>query len=104
MRKPFLLGNPQMVVFIAYLNEGCYAGIAGYEFHYSFYEIKKLFFRKHLDLFQDNSCWQFSLISYLNPEWKLEHGGELSVFQNEIRHDVWVTQKPRLSITGWLKR
>lgn len=43
MRKPFLLGNPQMVVFIAYLNEGCYAGIAGYEFHYSFYEIKELF-------------------------------------------------------------
>ncbi len=32
-----------MVVFIAYLNEGCYAGIAGYEFHYSFYEIKELF-------------------------------------------------------------
>jgi SM-20-related protein len=59
----------------------------------------------------------------LKPVWKLEHGGELSVFQNEIwqnivptgdktvlhknieiRHDVWVTQKPRLSITGWLKR
>jgi SM-20-related protein len=76
-----------------------------------------------LDLFQDNSCWQFSLISYLNPEWKLEHGGELNVFQNEIwqnivptgdktvlhknieiRHDIWVTQKPLLSITGWLKR
>jgi SM-20-related protein len=112
----------QMEAFIAYLNESCYAGITGYEFHYSFYE-KGAFYRKHLDQFQDNSSRQFSLISYLNPKWKLEDGGELSVFQNEIWqniaptggktvlfksneiwHEVLVTQKPRLSITGWLKR
>ena len=112
----------QIEAFISYLNESCYAGITGYEFHYSFYE-KDAFYRKHLDQFQDNSSRQFSLISYLNPEWKLEDGGELCVYQekniqkispsggttvffksNELLHEVLVTNQPRLSITGWLKR
>jgi SM-20-related protein len=112
----------QMEAFIGYLNESCYAGITGYEFHYSFYE-KGAFYRKHLDQFQDNSSRQFSVISYLNPEWKEEDGGELCVYQekhtqkispiggttvffksNELLHEVLVTHEPRLSITGWLKR
>ena len=112
----------QIEAFIGYLNESCYAGITGYEFHYSFYE-KGAFYRKHLDQFQDNSSRQFSMISYLNPEWKIDDGGELCVYQekntqkispiggttvffksNELLHEVLVTQEPRLSITGWLKR
>jgi SM-20-related protein len=112
----------QIEAFISYLNESCFTGITGYEFHYSLYE-KGAFYRKHLDQFQDNSSRQFSLISYLNPEWKLEDGGELCVYQekniqkispsggttvffksNELLHEVLVTHQPRLSITGWLKR
>jgi SM-20-related protein len=112
----------QIEAFIGYLNESCYAGITGYEFHYSFYE-KGAFYRKHLDQFQDNSSRQFSMISYLNPEWKIDDGGELCVYQekntqkispiggttvffksNELMHEVLVTNEPRLSITGWLKR
>ena len=112
----------QIEAFISYLNESCYAGITGYEFHYSFYE-KGAFYRKHLDQFQDNSSRQFSLISYLNLDWKIEDGGELCIYQeeniqkisptngktiffksNELVHEVLTTQKQRLSITGWLKR
>jgi SM-20-related protein len=112
----------QIEAFISYLNESCYAGITGYEFHYSLYE-KGAFYRKHLDQFQDNSSRQFSLISYLNLDWKIEDGGELCIYQeeniqkisptngktiffksNELLHEVLVTQKQRLSITGWLKR
>lgn len=112
----------QMEAFIAYLNESCYAGITGYEFHYSLYE-KGAFYRKHLDQFQDNSSRQFSLISYLNCEWEIADGGELCIYQenniqkisptngktiffksNELVHEVLTTQKQRLSITGWLKR
>ena len=108
--------------FICYLNESCFAGITGYEFHYSLYE-KGAFYRKHLDQFQDNSSRQFSLISYLNLDWKIEDGGELCIYQenniqkisptngktiffksNELVHEVLTTQKQRLSITGWLKR
>jgi SM-20-related protein len=112
----------QIEAFISYLNESCYAGITGYEFHYSFYE-KGAFYRKHLDQFQDNSSRQFSLISYLNLDWKIEDGGEICIYQeeniqkisptngktiffksNELVHEVLTTQKQRLSITGWLKR
>jgi SM-20-related protein len=112
----------QIEAFISYLNESCFTGITGYEFHYSFYE-KGAFYRKHLDQFQDNSSRQFSLISYLNLDWKIEDGGELCIYQeeniqkisptngktiffksNELVHEVLTTQKQRLSITGWLKR
>ena len=112
----------QIEAFICYLNESCFTGITGYEFHYSFYE-KGAFYRKHLDQFQDNSSRQFSLISYLNCEWKIADGGELCIYQenniqkisptngktiffksNELVHEVLTTQKQRLSITGWLKR
>jgi SM-20-related protein len=112
----------QIEAFISYLNESCYTGITGYEFHYSLYE-KGAFYRKHLDQFQDNSSRQFSLISYLNCEWEIADGGELCIYQenniqkisptngktiffksNELVHEVLTTQKQRLSITGWLKR
>ena len=112
----------QIEAFICYLNESCFAGITSYEFHYSLYE-KGAFYRKHLDQFQDNSSRQFSLISYLNLDWKIEDGGELCIYQenniqkisptngktiffksNELVHEVLTTQKQRLSITGWLKR
>lgn len=112
----------QIEAFICYLNESCFAGITGYEFHYSLYE-KGAFYRKHLDQFQDNSSRQFSLISYLNLDWRIEDGGELCIYQenniqkisptngktiffksNELVHEVLTTQKQRLSITGWLKR
>ena len=108
--------------FISYLNASCYAGITGYEFHYSLYEAGT-FYRKHLDQFQDNSSRAFSLICYLNENWKIEDGGELCIHQlnsnqhispmqgktvffksDELEHEVLVTNKRRMSITGWLKR
>jgi SM-20-related protein len=33
----------QIEAFISYLNESCYTGITGYEFHYSLYEKEILF-------------------------------------------------------------
>jgi SM-20-related protein len=108
--------------FIKYLNRSCFAGITGYEFHYSFYEIGG-FYKRHIDQFQDNSSRKYSMISYLNDDWQKSDGGELVVYQtynnkniaptqgktvlfksNELQHEVLVTQKQRMSITGWLKR
>jgi Rps23 Pro-64 3,4-dihydroxylase Tpa1-like proline 4-hydroxylase len=108
--------------FIKYLNRSCFAGITGYEFHYSLYEIGG-FYKRHVDQFQDNSSRKYSMISYLNEDWQKSDGGELVVYQtynnknitptqgktvlfksNELQHEVLVTQKQRMSITGWLKR
>jgi Rps23 Pro-64 3,4-dihydroxylase Tpa1-like proline 4-hydroxylase len=111
----------QIEAFILYLNESCYAGITGYEFHYSLYESGD-FYLKHLDQFKNNPSRKYSMISYLNSDWKESDGGELMIHQldnnqkisptqgktvffksDELVHEVLVTQNTRMSITGWLK-
>jgi Rps23 Pro-64 3,4-dihydroxylase Tpa1-like proline 4-hydroxylase len=111
----------QIEEFIKYLNISCYAGITGYEFHYSLYE-KGDFYLKHLDQFKNNPSRKYSMISYLNSDWQESDGGELLIHQtdnnqkiaptqgktvffksDELVHEVLVTQNTRMSITGWLK-
>ena len=107
--------------FINYLNETCYAGINAYEFHYAVYE-EGSFYKRHKDQFKNNNDRKFSLITYLNPNWVNEDGGQLQVYQNdsmqqvpphsqtavlfksdEIEHEVTRANRSRMSVTGWLK-
>ncbi|MGK2860807.1 MAG: 2OG-Fe(II) oxygenase [Chitinophagaceae bacterium] len=107
--------------FVEHLNATCYTGITSYEFHYTLYE-KGSFYKKHLDQFRNNDSRKYSMIMYLNDEWEESDGGELcihyldklqnispvngkSVFfkSDELEHEVLMTHKPRMSITGWLK-
>ena len=108
--------------FVAYLNRSCYTNISSYEFHYSLYEIGS-FYKPHLDQFENDNQRQFSMVSYLNPNWQPQDGGELHIYQtnnnqmisptesktvffksDELKHEVLETNKQRLSVTGWLKR
>ena len=107
--------------FVAHLNQTCYAGITGYEFHYALYE-KGSFYKKHLDQFRNNDSRKYSMIMYLNEDWQAGDGGELNIHHtdnvqsispvngksvffksNEMEHEVVMANKPRMSITGWLK-
>jgi len=107
--------------FVLYLNETCYTGIKDYEFHYALYE-QGSFYKKHLDQFKNNDSRKYTMIIYLNEDWAQKDGGELCIYQdgkeqnispdcgkmvffksNELEHEVLVTNKPRMSITGWLK-
>ena len=108
--------------FVSYLNSTCYTGITGYEFHYTLYETGS-FYKKHLDQFRNNDSRQYSMIMYLNKDWQKADGGELCIHYNggrlqnispengkmvffkssELEHEVLLTNKPRMSITGWLK-
>ncbi len=108
--------------FVQHLNETCYTGIQSYEFHYMLYESGSSY-KKHLDQFLHNDSRKYSMILYLNEDWQEKDGGELcihhkdhtlqhitpcngkSVFfqSNELEHEVLITHKPRMSITGWLK-
>ena len=81
----------QIEAFIAYLNESCYTGITGYEFHYSLYE-KGDFYLKHLDQFQTNSSRKYSMISYLNQDWKPADGGQLLIHQLNNNQMIAPTQ------------
>ena len=108
--------------FILYLNRECYTGITGYEFHYTLYEVGS-FYKKHKDQFRNNDSRQYSIIMYLNADWKLADAGELCIQHidyeqtiaptngkmvffksSEMEHEVLPTNAPRMSITGWLKR
>ena len=107
--------------FVLHLNSTCYTGITGYEFHYARYEAGS-FYKKHLDQFRSNDSRKYSMIIYLNKDWKTADGGELCIHQNggsqnispdngkgvffksnELVHEVMLTHKARMSITGWLK-
>jgi SM-20-related protein len=111
-----------MDAFVIFLNQTCYTGITNYEFHYTVYEPES-FYKRHVDQFKSNDNRVFSIILYLNENWKEGDGGELAIYKNEIvekieplngrmiffdsaklAHEVLVTNVPRYSITGWLRR
>lgn len=111
-----------MDLFVTHLNRTCYTGITGYEFHYALYE-KDSFYKKHLDSFRNDDRRKYSMILYLNEGWVAADGGELCIHHpnktiqliapeagkgvffrsNDVEHEVLITHKPRMSITGWLK-
>jgi SM-20-related protein len=107
--------------FVEHLNSTCYTGITSYEFHYTLYPIGS-FYKRHLDQFRSDDSRKYSMIMYLNEDWQPKDGGELCVYHlagqqhispdngkgvffksSEMEHEVLVTNKPRMSITGWLK-
>lgn len=110
-----------MDAFVLYLNRTCYTGIKSYEFHYAMYD-EGSFYKKHLDQFKSDQGRAFSMITYLNEDWVDGDGGELCIYHkdhtqtldpiggkstffksSELEHEVLLSHKKRLSITGWLK-
>ncbi|MGG9971530.1 2OG-Fe(II) oxygenase [Ferruginibacter sp. SUN002] len=108
--------------FIGYLNRTCYTGINACEFHYAVYE-EGSFYKRHIDQFKNDDNRKFSMINYLNDNWIEEDGGQLLVYKdavvqkilphsqttvffksNEMEHEVTKANRPRMSVTGWLKR
>ncbi len=104
-----------------YLNRTCYTGIRGREFHYARFETGA-FYKRHIDRFNNDNARKFSVITYLNPQWNPDFGGELVLYLNNqtisvlpewgctvifpshlIEHEVLPASQPRLSLTGWLK-
>lgn len=113
----------QIRAFIAYLNRTCYAGINAFEFHYAHYGPGS-FYKRHLDQFKTDRGRKFSLVCYLNKDWKPEDGGQLLLYlegqrqvkvepvggrviffrSDEMEHEVLpAPDRSRLSIAGWLK-
>lgn len=108
--------------FIQYLNQTCYAGINAYEFHFACYP-EGSFYRRHKDQFQTEQGRLYSFIVYLNEDWQEDDGGELLLYcadgprqvspkggqavffrSDQTEHEVLPTLRPRMSISGWLKR
>ena len=108
--------------FMVHLNKTCFTGINACEFHYALYE-EGTSYNRHIDQLRNNYNRKFSMISYLNDNWEERNGGQLIIHNTEeaqqilpnirktiffqsdvIEHEVAVANRPRMSITGWLKR
>lgn len=109
-----------------YLNRTCFMGILQKEFHFALYP-EGTGYQRHLDTFQNDDRRKLSMVCYLNEEdWQPNDGGELVLYLQEngqekpvsytpyagqmvifesqvLEHEVLAAQRPRLSITGWLK-
>ena len=109
--------------FINYLNQSCFTSIKTYESHYANYEVGS-FYKRHLDQFKNEKGRKFSIVLYLNQDWKDEDEGTLALYplnrmqkdiapvdgrivffrSDEMEHEVRPsTTKERKSITGWMK-
>lgn len=106
--------------FVDYLNRTCFTGIQSFEFQYAVYD-EGSFYKKHVDRFVNDDKRQFSVVFYLSEDWVEGDGGELRLyldqeeheiqpipgrmvfFQSDIPHEVLVSNRIRLSLTGWLK-
>jgi SM-20-related protein len=106
--------------FYGYLNQTCYTGINGSEFHNALYETGS-FYKRHMDQFKLDSNRQFSMVTYLNEDWLDTDGGELVLYldgkeiiirpqggrvvffkADKIEHEVRPASRERMSIAGWL--
>lgn len=109
--------------FICYLNRTCFTSIKNFESHYSIYETGS-FYKRHLDQFRSEKGRKYSIVLYLNQDWKEEDGGMLSLYpeegeqigiyplggrmvffrSDEMEHEVHASfTRDRRSIAGWLK-
>jgi len=107
--------------FIDHLNRTCYTSITACEFHYAVYD-KGSFYKRHKDQFRNDDSRKFSLITYLNEAWENDDGGQLHIYKDqtvkhilplsqtavlfksdETEHEVTITNRSRMSISGWLK-
>ena len=102
-----------------YINQTCYLGLKDFECHFAIYP-EKTFYKKHIDRFQQNAHRVLSFVLYLNENWQKGDGGELGIypdkeehivepiagrlilFRSEILHEVLLSHKERISLTGWM--
>lgn len=108
--------------FMGHLNKSCFTGLNSCEFHYALYE-EGASYTRHKDQLKNDYNRKFSMIGYLNEDWKESDGGQLIIHEGEttqhilptnqkaiffqsdvIEHEVAIANRPRMSITGWLKR
>lgn len=103
------------------LNQLLFLGLKEAEAHYALYPPGARYTR-HRDRFRDSDARVVTVVSYLNPDWQLEDGGQLRLytaeghvdtlphaattlcFLSELEHEVLPARRERLSIAAWLRR
>lgn len=105
-----------------YLSNYFRIGLPWFECHLATYPVGS-FYTRHFDQFRETNNRIFSVILYLNENWKEEDGGQLRIYENGthrdiepkmgrlvcfrsdlVEHEVLVTNRTRFSVTGWIRR
>ncbi len=108
------------------LNTTYFMGLRSQELHFARYD-PGFGYKKHLDQHRNSPHRKISTVLYLNESWTTEDGGELCLYESEqsprenatritpapgrlvifrsdlVWHEVLPGQKPRWSLTGWLR-
>jgi len=108
------------------LNRELYLGVRELECHFALYPPGGGY-QKHHDNPQGRSARLVTVLLYLNPDWRPEHGGVLQIYDPEdesqvlvrvepragtfvaflaerFPHEVLLARHERLSLTGWWRR
>lgn len=104
------------------INREFFLGLTEIECHFASYPIGS-FYKRHLDQFKNSGSRLITCILYLNNDWKAEDSGFLRLYldneerdifpeagrfvcfkSEEIEHEVFPTNRVRLSITGWMRK
>lgn len=110
-----------------HLNRHLFLGLQDYESHFAIYP-EGGFYKAHLDRHQNTRSRIVTVILYLNEHWQPGDGGELKMWTDrgekdgpfeiveplmgtvviflagDFWHEVLPSNKPRMSVTGWLRR
>lgn len=71
-----------------HINRRLFLGLYSNESHFAIYQPGD-FYKKHLDAFQGKSNRKLSVVTYLNPDWGVDSGGELVLFESTEKNAAW---------------
>lgn len=106
------------------LNRQLFLGLFEYESHFALYSAGD-FYKKHCDSFRGATNRMVTTVTYLNPDWQADWGGELVLYNEQdteiianilpkigslvlfmseqLPHEVKPTRQARASIAGWFR-
>lgn len=107
-----------------FLNRRLFLGLFSFESHFAHYA-KGNYYKRHIDAFKGQANRVLSLVTYLNPTWDDEKGGQLIIYEHpgdrqgisvlpefgtlvvflseEFEHEVKPSLCDRYSIAGWFR-
>lgn len=108
----------------AFLNRRLFLGLFSFESHYAHYRAGD-FYKRHVDAFKGEANRILTVVTYLNPDWTLDDGGEMMLYSSdddrdglkitpglgtvaiflseEFPHEVLPSRRDRFSIAGWYR-
>ncbi|MEH6575976.1 MAG: 2OG-Fe(II) oxygenase [Amphritea sp.] len=108
----------------AVMNRRLFLGLFSFESHFAHYAPGD-FYKRHLDAFRGQQNRVLTVVTYLNPDWQQEYGGELLIYpedgaepmlhvtpdfgtlvvflSEEFPHEVLPAARDRYSIAGWYR-